>query len=132
MKNIKRIIFWIIFTVLIWFLVYLFVNWVIIANSDYEKINIVFYILLLLVFSYYLIFYVIRPTYIKRFKIINTAIWLFVIYIWQHFLASSWIDWIYYWDIVCIIWVVLTIIWPTNALVWKDLEDSKKVEIIEA
>lgn len=131
MKNIKRIIFWIVFSLLICFLVYLYTNWVIIVREDITDINLVIYISLFVIFLYYLIFYAVRPTYIKYYRVINTIIWIIVIYISQYFLANSWIDWIYYWDILCIIWVILTIIWPTKLLVTKELEDSKKVEIIE-
>ena len=132
MKNIKRIVFWVIFSLLIVLLIYLYINWVIITIEEYKNINLVMYIILWIIFLYYLILYVVKPTHIKYFKIINTAIWLFVIYISQKYLTNSWIDWIYYWDIFCLIWVFLTIIWPTNLLVTKELEDSKKVEIIEA
>ena len=131
MKNIKRIIFWIVFSLLICFLVYLYTNWVIIVREDITDINLVIYISLFVIFLYYLIFYAVRPTYIKYYRVINTIIWIIVIYISQYFLANSWIDGIYYWDILCIIWVILTIIWPTKLLVTKELEDSKKVEIIE-
>lgn len=132
MKNIKRIIFWIVFSLLICFLVYLYTNWVIIVREDIKDINLVIYISLFVIFLYYLIFYAVRPTYIKYYRVINTIIWIVVIYISQYFLANSWIDGIYYWDILCLIWAVLTIIWPTKLLVTKELEDSKKVEIIEA
>lgn len=132
MKNIKRIIFWIIFSLLICFLVYFYTNWVIIVREDINDINLVIYISLFVIFLYYLIFYAVKPTYIKYYRVINTIIWIIVIYISQYFLANSWIDGIYYWDILCLIWVVLTIIWPTKLLVTKELEDSKKVEIIEA
>ena len=131
MKNIKRIIFWIVFSLLICFLVYLYTNWVIIVREDITDINLVIYISLFVIFLYYLIFYAVRPTYIKYYRVINTIIWIIVIYISQYFLANSWLNWIYYWDILCIIWVILTIIWPTKLLVTKELEDSKKVEIIE-
>ena len=132
MKNIKRIIFWIVFSLLICFLVYLYTNWVIIVREDITDINLVIYISLFVIFLYYLIFYAVRPTYIKYYRVINTIIWIIIIYISQYFLANSWLNWIYYWDILCIIWVILTIIWPTKLLVTKELEDSKKVEIIEA
>lgn len=132
MKNLRRIIFWIFFLLIIWILCYLFAKWVVIAKPDYENLNKVFYIILLVIFLYYLTFYVIRPTYIKRFKIINTLIWIVIIYISQYYIMNSWIDWIYYWDILCLIWVVLTIIWPTNALISKKDQQEKDVEIIEA
>jgi len=130
MKNLKRIILWIIFAILICFLIYLYSNKVVIVKEGYNNLTI--YIILFVIFLYYLLCYVIKPIYIKYFKIINTILWVFVIYISQKFLINSWIDWIYYWDILCLIWVVLSIIWPTNLLVSKELEDSKKVEIIEA
>jgi hypothetical protein len=123
MKNIKRIIFWIVFSLLICFLVYLYTNWVIIVREDITDINLVIYISLFVIFLYYLIFYTVRPTYIKYYRVINTIIWIVVIYISQYFLANSWLNWIYYWDILCIIWVILTIIWPTKLLVTKELED---------
>lgn len=132
MKNLKRIILWVIFVALILVFAYLLTNWVTIVKSEYENVNLVIYILLFVIFLYYLIFYIIKPTYIKRFKVINTILGLLIIFIGQYFVANSWVEWIYYGDIVCIIWVVLTIIWPTNLLVSKELEDSKKVEIIEA
>ena len=132
MKNLRRIIFWIFFLLIIWILCYLFAKWVIITKPDYENLNKVFYIILLVIFLYYLTFYVIRPTYIKRFKIINTLIWIVIIYISQYYIINSWIDWIYYWDILCLIWVVLTIIWPTNALISKKDQQEKDIEIIEA
>jgi len=131
-KNLNRIIFWIIFSVLICLLVYLYINWVVIVKSEFENINLVIYAILLVIFLYYTILYVIRPTYIKWFKLINTFIWISVIFISQYYLANSWIDKIYYWDILCLIWVVLTIIWPTNLLISKKDQKEKDLEIIEA
>jgi len=132
MKNLRKIIFWILFSFFIFVLIYLFSKWVIIAKQWYESINKVFYIILFIIFLYYIVFYVIKPTSFKRFKVVNTAIWLFIIYISQKFIANSWVDWIYYWDILCLIWVLLTIIWPTNALISKKDQQEKDVEIIEA
>ena len=132
MKNVRRIVFWILFSIFIVILLYLFSKWVIITKPEYDNLNKIFYIILFVIFLYYLTFYVIRPTYIKRFKRINTFIWLWIIYISQYFIANSWIDWIYYWDILCLVWVVLTIIWPTNALISKNDQKEKDLEIIEA
>jgi len=57
---------------------------------------------------------------------------LLIIFISQYFVANSWIDWVYFWDILCLIWVILTIIWPTNALASKKELKEKDLEIIEA
>jgi len=132
MKSLRRIIFWIIFSILICVLVYLYINKVVIVKNEFENINSIIYIILFVIFLYYTIFYVIRPTYIKWFKLINTFIWLWIIFISQYFVANSWIDKIFYWDILCLVWVVLTIIWPTNALISKKDQKEKDLEIIEA
>lgn len=132
MKNIKRIIFWIIFSILICLLIYLYVNWIILVKNEFENVNLIIYLSLLIIFLYYLIFYVVRPMYIKFFKVINTFVWLLIIFISQYFVANSWIDWVYFWDILCLIWVILTIIWPTNALASKKELKEKDLEIIEA
>ena len=131
MKNLKRIIFWIIFLALICLLVYLYINWVTIVKDEFKNINLVIYIILFVIFLYYTILYVIRPTYIKWFKLINTFIWLWIIFVSQYFIANSWIDKIFYWDILCLIWIVLTIIWPTNLLISKKDQQEKDLEIIE-
>lgn len=132
MKSLRRIIFWIIFSIIICVLVYLYINKVVIVKNEFENINSIIYIILFVIFLYYTIFYVIRPTYIKWFKLINTFIWLWIIFISQYFVANSWIDKIFYWDILCLVWVVLTIIWPTNALISKKDQKEKDLEIIEA
>ena len=132
MKNVRRIVFWILFSIFIAVLVYLFSKWVIITKPEYENFNKIIYIILFAIFLYYLTFYVIRPTHIKWFKLINTFIWLWIIYISQYFIANSWIDWIYYWDILCLVWVVLSIIWPTNALLSKNDQKEKDLQVIEA
>lgn len=130
-KHLKRIIFGIFFLVIICRLFYLMINWVNIVKPQYVWQEYIIYVVLLLVFLYYLVFYVIKPTYIKWFKVINTCLGLFIIVFSYIFLANSWVDHIFYWDIVILIWVFLTIIWPTKALVSKELEDSKDVEIID-
>ena len=128
----RRIVFWIMFSILICLLIYFYVNWVTIVKGGFENINIVMYVVLFVIFLYYMIFYVIRPTYIKWFKLINTLVWLLIIFISQYFIINSWPDHIFYWDILCLIWVVLTIIWPTNALISKKDQKEKDLEIIEA
>jgi hypothetical protein len=98
------------------------------------ELNYITYWILILVFTYYLVFYSIIPTYIKWFKVINTIVWLFVVVISYKFLVNSWYEGIYYWDIFNVIWIILTIIWPTNLLVSKEIKkdkDDKNMEIIE-
>ena len=105
------------------------------VKPNFENLNTLIYVIFFVICFYYLIFYCVRPTYFRLFKFINTFIWFVVIFISQYLVANSWIDWVFYWDIICVIWVILTIIWPTNLLVSKELKeqkDSKTVEIIEA
>lgn len=113
---------------------YLYINKVILAKANFENLNDLIYIIFFVICFYYLIIYSVWPTYFRLFKFINTLIWFVVIFLSQYLVTNSWPDWIFYWDIICVIWVVLTIIWPTNLLVSKELKeskDSKTVEIIE-
>lgn len=134
MEIFKKSILGLIFLAVISYLVYLITSWVVVVKEnflDQNKIIIWFYIL---IFLYYLIFYVIKPTYIKRFKLRNTLIWVFVILSSQYFFLNEWHNWLYYADIFTVIGLFLTIIWPTNLLVSKKLKQEvqeKKMEIIE-
>lgn len=132
MNNLKRILIFLISWSIIWYLVYLLTSWIQIIDWT-DILNYSVYAVLILIFLYYIFFYSIRPTYIKRNKIINTVLWLCVIYVSQ-LLLNSWYDGIYYWDIFSVIWVVLTIIWPTNLLISKKIQkdsEYKNAEIIE-
>lgn len=135
MDIIKRSIFWIIFIAILTYLIYLLTNWTIIVNEGFLDKNNVVYWLYILIFLYYLVFYIIKPTYIKKYKLRNTLLWLFIIVSSQTFLANIWSENIYYADIFTVIWVFLTIIWPTNLLISKKLKkekQEKKMEVIEA
>ncbi len=135
MDIVKRSIFWILFVAIISYLVYLLTNWTIIVNENFLDKNNIVYWLYILIFLYYIVFYTIKPTYIKRYKLRNTLLWIFVIVSSQTFLANMWSENIYYADILTVIWVFLTIIWPTNLLISKKLKQEKqekKMEVIEA
>lgn len=135
MKDIKKILIWVIFWCFILLLTYLYTNKIILVKTNFENLNDLIYIIFFVICFYYLIIYCIRPTYFRLFKFINTLIWLVVIFVSQYLIVNSWPDWIFYWDIICVIGVILTIIWPTNLLVSKELKeskDSKNIEIIEA
>jgi len=134
MDIIKRSIFWVVFIAIISYLIYLISNWTIIVNESFLDQNNMVYGLYILISLYYLVFYVIKPTYIKKYKLRNTLIWVFVITSSQSFLANQWAEWIYYKDIFTLIWVFLTLIWPTNLLISKKLKkekQDKKMEVIE-
>lgn len=134
MDILRRLVFWTLFTAIIAYLVYLFLNWIIIVNENFLDKNTIIHGLYVLIFLYYLIFYVLKPVYIKNFKLRNTLIWIFVITSSQSFLANNGPEWIYFADIFSVIWVLLTIIWPTNLLVSQKLKkesQEKKMEVIE-
>ena len=135
MDILKRSSFWVLFIAIIVYLSYLFSNWTTIVNEGFLDKNTIIYWLYILIFLYYLIFYVIKPTYIKKYKLRNTLIWIFIITSSQSFLANNGAEWIYFADIFTIIGVFLTIIWPTNILIstkLKKKKQEKKMEIIEA
>jgi hypothetical protein len=133
MSYLKRILIFLFAWCALWYLGYLFFQWVVISDWPQYQ-NYICYILLVLVFLYYIIFYSLKPTYIKRNKVINTLIWVFLIYLSHYYLLNSGYDNIYYWDIFSVIWVILTIIWPTNLLISKEVQKIKEdnySEIIE-
>ena len=135
MDTIKRSIFWLIFLSIVVYLVYLFSNWAIIVNETFLDKNKLIFGIYLFVFLYYLVFYSIKPMYVKKHKLWNTLIWLFIITSSQSLLLNSWNDWIYFADIFTVIWIFLTGIWPTNLLISNKLKkekQEKKMEIIEA
>lgn len=133
MSSLKRIIVFLFSWAVLWYLCYLLINWIVITDWPEYK-NYICYVVLFLVFIYYLVFYALKPTYIKRNKIINTLLWIFVVLFSYYYLLNSWQDAIYYWDIFSIIWVLLTIVWPTNLLISKEIQKIKEdnnSEIIE-
>lgn len=135
MDTIKRSIFWLIFLSIVVYLVYLFSNWAIIVNETFLDKNKLIFGIYLFVFLYYLVFYSIKPMYVKKHKLWNTLIWLFIITSSQSLLLNSWNDWIYFADMFTVIWIFLTGIWPTNLLISNKLKkekQEKKMEIIEA
>jgi hypothetical protein len=74
MDILKRSIFGVLFTAIIVYLIYLFSNGTIIVNESFLDKNTVIYGLYILIFLYYLVFYVVKPTYIKKYKLRNTLI----------------------------------------------------------
>lgn len=132
MSFLKRIFVFVFSWAIIWYLIYLLFNWVKIVDWS-EVNNYIVYWLFFLIFLYYIVFYTIKPTYFKWTKLVNTLLWLFIVYTSQT-LINSWFDGIYYWDIFSVIGVVLTIIWPTNLLISKEVQkikEYKNSEIIE-
>ncbi len=111
------------------------INWINFVNEAQIDQRTIIFILYIIIFAYYLIFYVAKPTYIKKYKLRNTLIWIFVITASHSFLANDPIQKIYFADIFTVIWIFLTIIWPTNLLIskkQKQKQQEKKMEVIEA
>lgn len=131
MKNfIRRLIILLVFLWFVWWLTYLFIF----SNNKITNLDTKEYLIFaiyLLICLYYIIFYAVKPTYFKWYKLLNTIIWLVVIFISQKYVLNSWNEAIYYWDIFSIIWVVLTFVWPTNIFLPKEIKKEKKLEIIE-
>lgn len=135
MDIIKRSIFGLIFAAIVAYLVYLFSSWTIIVNENFLDQNKIIFWLYIFIFLYYLVFYSIKPIYIKKYKLRNTLIWLFIITASQSILKNSWHDSIYFGDIFTVIWIFLTAIWPTNLLILDKIKkdkQEKRMEIIEA
>ncbi|HRX63551.1 MAG TPA: hypothetical protein P5060_00375 [Candidatus Absconditabacterales bacterium] len=135
MNLFKRILFGIIFTTIIVYLIFLMINGINFVNEAQIDQRTIIFILYIIIFAYYLIFYVAKPTYIKKYKLRNTLIGIFVITASHSFLANDPIQKIYFADIFTVIGIFLTIIGPTNLLIskkQKQKQQEKKMEVIEA
>ncbi|MCK9466817.1 MAG: hypothetical protein M0P94_00665 [Candidatus Absconditabacterales bacterium] len=134
MEILKKSILALIFLAVISYLVYLITFGVVIVNENFLDQNKIIIGLYILIFLYYLFFYVIKPTYIKKFKLRNTLIGVFIIVSSQSFFLNSGHEGLYFADIFTVIGLFLTIIGPTNLLISKKLKQEKqekKMEIIE-
>lgn len=134
MEIVKRSIFGIIFLSILSYLVFLIFTWVVVVLPEYSKLNISILIFYIIIFLYYLFFYIIKPSYVKKHKLRNTLIGIFLITSSQSYLLNAGHLNTYFADIFTVIGVFLTIIWPTNLLISKKIKQKnqeKKMEVIE-
>lgn len=128
----KRIITWLISLWVLAYLVFLLINNVVLTSPAIR--NYISYFLIAVVFIYIWYIYSIKPTYIKRHKLILACLWLFMIIYSHYMFTNDPASGIYYWDIFKIIWVILVFLSPTNLRISKKIQTEKEeseLEIVE-
>ena len=130
--NIKRSIVICIFGLFLFYLIFLLVRWEQITNSEYARMNIPMYIILMLVCLYMIAFYWVYPIHIKFSRATALVIWLLFIVLSQRVLANDGYSHIYIWDMFSVLGVLILILFPTNILTTQKVKEAKnkKNEVI--
>lgn len=130
--NIKRSIVICIFGLFLFYLIFLFVRWEQITNSEFVRLNIPMYIILMLICLYMIALYWIYPIHIKFSRATALVIWLLFIVLSQRVLANDGYSHIYIWDMFSVLGVLILILFPTNILTTDKVKKakSKKEEVI--
>ena len=123
--NIKRSIVICLFGLFLLYLIILLINWEQITNSEYARMNIPMYIILMLVCLYMIALYWIYPIHVKFSRATALVIWLLFIVVSQVMLANDWYSHIYIWDMFSVLWVLILILFPTNILTTDEVNKSK-------
>ena len=130
--NIKRSIVIFLFGLFLVYLIILLVRWEQITNSEYTRLNIPMYIILMLVCLYMIALYWIYPIHIRFSRATALVIWLLFIVISQIVLANDGYSHIYIWDMFSVLGVLILILFPTNILTTQKVKEAKnkKNEVI--
>ncbi len=125
----KRISICIIFWAFLWYIGFLLINSKTIVQWNYADQNIVFYILLILIWLWFFIWFGVMQLYFKKIKLYVAIVWIFLLIVWEY--VFLWHDTqietkIYISDITKILWVFITILSPMNFFYSND--KKKKVE----
>lgn len=124
--NIKRSIVIFLFGLFLIYLVILLIRWEQITNSEYIRLNIPMYIILILICLYMIALYWIYPIHIKFSRATALVIWLLFIVISQTVLANDGYSHIYIWDMFSVLWVLILILFPTNILTTEEVKKAKE------
>ena len=125
----------IVITIFSLFLIYLFVLiflWESIVTSQYERLNIPMYIILITICLYMVGLYWIYPIHIKFSRATALVIWLAFIVVSQTVLRNDVVNHVYVWDLFSVLWVLILILFPTNILTTEKVkkQKAKKNEVI--
>ena len=124
--NIKRSFVILLFGLFLIYLIILLINWEQITNSEYTRLNIPMYIILMLICLYMIALYWVYPIHIKFSRATALVIWLLFIVISQTVLANDWYSHIYIWDMFSVLWVLILILFPTNILTTENVKKAKE------
>ena len=129
MKDIiKKWFVILLFSIFLAYLIYLLIKWEPITNSEYARLNIPMYIILILVCLYMIIIYWLYPIHIKFSRAVSLVIGLLFIVISQTMLANDWFSHIYIWDMFSVLGVLILILFPTNIITTEKVKKAKEKE----
>ena len=129
--KIRRGIVIAIFGVFLLYLIWLISQSTMIVKDQYSDRNIPLYIVLICLCLYMIFLYGIYPIHIRFSRATSLFVALFLIVISQY-LANSWKEWIFIWDLFSVLWVLTLVLFPTNILTTDKVkkQKAKKNEII--
>jgi len=129
MKDfIKKWFVILLFSLFLAYLIYLLIKWEPITNSEYSRLNIPMYIILILICLYMIIVYWVYPIHIKFSRPVSLVIGLLFIVISQTMLANDWYSHVYIWDLFSVLGVLILILFPTNILTTEKVKKAKEKE----
>lgn len=127
MKDIiKKWFVILLFSIFLAYLIYLLIKWESITNSEYARLNIPMYIVLILICLYMIIIYWIYPIHIKFSRPVSLVIGLLFIVVSQVMLANDWYSHVYIWDLFSVLGVLILILFPTNILTTEKVKKAKE------
>lgn len=129
--KIRRGIVIAIFGVFLLYLIWLISQSTMIVKDQYSDRNIPLYIVLICLCLYMIFLYGIYPIHIRFSRATSLFVALFLIVISQY-LANSWKEWIFIWDLFSVLWVLTLVLFPTNILTTDKVKKQKaeKNEVI--
>jgi len=136
MKDlIKRSLISIVSCAFLWYVVYMFLQDIIIVQWNFFDSNMLFYLLLVAAWLFLFIWFWIYPISIKRSKLILFFFGIGFIIIGEYVLLNDVRNNIFIWDVVKVFWVLITLLAPTNILITSKIKEKKNrsnLEVIDA
>ncbi len=119
---------------LIWYVVWLYMQWSIVAGQNFVQYNVSFLILALILGMYLIWISVFTYLCLPDNRWSLMMLWIAIIWIAEVYFLDNPEVHVYLADILKLVWVILVIVWPSKALVSKAYEEKKfeeEIEIIE-
>lgn len=129
MKDIiKKWFVILLFSAFLAYLIYLLIKWEPITNSEYIRLNIPMYVILILICLYMITIYWIYPIHIKFSRPVALVIGLLFVVVSQTMLANDWYSHVYIWDMFSVLGVLILILFPTNIITTEKVKKAKEKE----
>lgn len=117
-----------------WYLIYSLIMQKPIVLPEYQHMNFVFCVVLIVISLYISIFYGIYPIHVRFSRATLFVLGISAIVMWKTVFLNDPMNDAYFGDLSCVVGVLLLIIWPTNFIMTsgvKKKREEKNLEIIE-